>query len=147
MKSAAEILGYRGPKTYRDQLLTDSWKRFASGLIRERGNACENCRQTGKPLQVHHIAHTAPTAEQEPKEHLIVLCRPCHMELHAELIKFRNHVFRHLNGGQFAILNGALAVGLTKHNPLEFVHAIAELASSPDSVKRFAYAWNGGKQP
>jgi hypothetical protein len=44
-------------------------------------------------------------------------------------------------------LNGALAVGLTTSDPLDFVHAVAEMAASPSSIKRFAYAWNDGKKP
>lgn len=144
--NAREVLTRGKLKPYTEQLVRSEWREFTAELIRERGNFCENCRLGGKTLQVHHVAYTpGRPPEDEPKENFIVLCKSCHEELHEELIKFRRFVFRHLKGAQFRILNGALAVGLTHHDPLEFVHAVAEIAASPGSVRRFAYAWNGGK--
>lgn len=133
--------------SYSALLRTDEWKRYSATIRRQRGNACECCRRTGVVTQVHHISYDA---SKKPWEHgeadVILLCAGCHKELHEQLRNFRRHVFRYLTPGNLQVLNSALAVGLTKHDPLDFVHAVAEMASSPGSVKRFAYAFNGGKK-
>lgn len=65
--------------------------------------------------------------------------------MHERLTEFRKHVFRGLKPDSFRVLNGALAVGLTEHDPLEFCYAVAEMAASPGSVKRFCAAWHNKK--
>lgn len=134
--------------SYAAQLRDERWTGFARLLRYERGNCCECCKRGNVPTQAHHLFYNPsipPWAHD--KADLVILCHGCHQELHEQLKKFRRYVFRHMRPEQFQVLNGALAVGLTQHDPLEFVHAVAEMAASPSSVKRFAYAWNGGKQP
>lgn len=144
MKAAAEILGNK--QTYTALLNTDEWRAFARVIRKQRGGACECCRQSNKELHVHHFFYDPNKKPWEANgANVIVLCRECHTELHKQLQSFRRYVFRFMNPGQFRVLNGALAVGLTRHNPLEFVYAVAEMASSPGSVKRFAEAWQPHK--
>jgi hypothetical protein len=145
MKSMAEILGWQA-NNYHAQLATSAWRNRASNLIRTRGAFCECCRQGNKVLQAHHICYTPNTRlEDEPDENFMVLCRSCHTQITDRLREFRKFVFRHLNPQQFQVLNGGLLVGLTEHDATEFVHAVAEMAASPGSVKRFAYSYDGGK--
>lgn len=124
------------------------WKRFSSSIRRTRGNVCECCHQSGKTTQVHHLFYDFGVKPWEcPECDVVLLCTGCHKELHEQLNAFRKQIFRCLDPVSFQVLNQALAVGFRANNASEFVHAIRELASSPSSVVRFAYAWNNGKRP
>jgi hypothetical protein len=134
--------------TYTAQLQTEEWKSFARGVRASYENACAVCRRSDTQTQVHHIFYDPSLKLWEyQSDDVMLLCTDCHKAFHEQLRNFRRHVFRHMRPGQLKILNGALLVGLTQHDPTEFVHAVAELAASPGSVQRFAYAWNGGKKP
>ena len=138
MKTSADIIG----SNYGQKLSNPLWKDFAREMRDKKGNCCENCKRGNLPLQVHHLFYDPSLQpwEHDPSD-VIVLCESCHSEIHEQLKKFRRHVFRFLNGRCFQVLNGALAVGLTQHDPLTFCHALAEFASSPMSVERFAKCW------
>jgi hypothetical protein len=133
--------------TYSALLRTNEWSDYAQGIRKSRNNACECCRRGGVQTHVHHIFYdsTLKPWEHNPDD-VVLLCSGCHKELHEQLKNFRRHVFRFLQPGHLKVLNGALAAGLTNNNPLEFVHAVAEMAASPSSIERFAYAWNNGKR-
>lgn len=145
MRTVAEALGR---SSYSQLLQRQEWKDFSSFIRRDRGNACECCRRTRVQTQTHHVFYDA---NKKPWEHdptdMVLLCSECHKELHEELKKFRKFVFKKLQPGTFRVLNGALAVALSKYDSLEFVHSVAELAASPRSVTKFAYAWNAGNKP
>jgi hypothetical protein len=133
---------------YRDLLNTEEWKQFSNSIRRDRQNACECCRRTNVMTQTHHIFYDASIKpwEHDPQD-VVLLCEGCHKEIHQQLKSFRRTVFRFLRPGAFEILNKALSLGLTKADPLEFVHAVLEMAESPNSIQRFAYAKMGGKPP
>lgn len=139
MKSIGQILG---SQSYQDQINSDQWRDFASGIKRSR-DFCECCRRSDVVLQVHHLfyAFEKKLWEYDPSD-VIVLCSGCHKEIHEQLKSFRKHVFRYLNGQSFKILNGALAVAVTQYDPLVFVHALAEFVSNPRLVENHARAWN-----
>lgn len=140
MRNPFEIL--TGSSIYRTKLGSKEWKAFASNIRSTRGNCCQVCRRSGIELHVHHF-HYDPDKQPwdaDPAD-VAVLCKGCHSELHDCLRQFRRHVFKYLKPSEFKVLNGALLVGLAENNALEFVHAISEMAASPASVKRFAYAW------
>lgn len=119
------------------------WLRFSAFIRRQRGNTCECCRLGRRKTQVHHLYYDWSRKLWEyPPEDVILLCESCHAEIHAELSKFRKHVFKHLNGQAFRVLNGALAVGLDNNEPITFVHALAEFVSTPGLVDRYAAAWS-----
>ena len=123
------------------------WIAFASKIRTSHGNFCECCKRGNVTTNVHHLFYDDSKKPWEYDEaDMMVLCRACHGELHAHLKSFRKYVFAHLTPPQFRVLNGALKIGLTSNNPLEFVYAVAELAASPGSVKRFANAWNGSQK-
>lgn len=139
IRSIGEIMG-RGA-VYRELLGRDEWKKFSKG-IREQRNFCEACKRGNVELNVHHFFYDASRLPWEyNSDEVTVLCRSCHEQIHECLQQFRTFVFRKLTPRSFQILNGALAVGLDNNDPLQFVYAVAEMAASPDSVKRFCAAF------
>lgn len=140
MKSLASILN----PTYKQLLGADDWKAFAENIKSTR-NACDCCkhpRSKEKQLHVHHLFYDM---DRKPWEYdsteVIVLCSDCHNGIHDQLQQFRKHVFRYLQPRHFQVLNGALAVVLTKYDPLTFVHALAEFVSNERLVNSHAAAW------
>lgn len=145
IRSIGDIMG-KGA-VYRELLGRDEWKKFARG-IREQRNFCEMCKRGKVELNVHHFFYDAARLPWEYRsDEVTVLCRPCHEEIHNCLQQFRKFVFRKLNPRSFQVLNGALAAGLDHSDPLEFAYAVAEMAASPNSVKRFCAAWHATPKP
>lgn len=138
MKSIQDIFG---SNSYKTQLQSDQWKAFTKD-VRSSRNFCECCRQSGLELQVHHLFYDFNRKLWEySQEDVIVLCSDCHDQIHEQLKQFRKYVFRHLNGQSFRVLNGALAVALTKYDPMVFTHALAEFVSNANLVENHARAW------
>ncbi len=144
MKSAFEIV--KSVSSYSDKLETQNWHSFARKIRQENGNFYNACRRGDLVLQVHHTFYDKKRQPWEYESHeMVVLCEKCHHELHDQLQAFRKFVFGNLTPASFKVLNGALLAGITHHDPLTFVHAIAELAATPRMVERFAAAW--AKEP
>ena len=124
MKPINQILG--GTK-YSEMIRSKAWQDFSRRTIKERGRFCQSCKQAAKILQVHHISYDPgyPLLVRSDED-VAVLCVPCHQALHDHLKKFRRFVFGHLNPQSFRVLNGALAVGLNLHDPLELCYAVVE---------------------
>jgi hypothetical protein len=74
-------------------------------------------------------------------DEVVLLCRPCHKELHEHLNQFRKFVFTKLTPQSFRVLNGALSVALDHYDPLIFAHALAEFVSDTESVNQYAAKW------
>lgn len=146
MNSIAEIFG-RGA-SYKALLQTDEWKAFSRNVRQNYGGSCAVCKRSA-PHVITHVHHLFYDASRMPWEYecdeVVLLCQSCHHEMHDRLKEFRKYVFGKLNPQTFRVLNGALAVGLVHNNPLELVHAIASMCSSPNSVKRFANDWTKGQ--
>lgn len=146
MKTAKEALNPQFSR-YADSLRSVQWKQWARIRRNRANNACELCRKGGATLHVHHWWYVKGKEPWEAEEgQTVVLCETCHEALHTQLQHFRKYVFPHLNKDTFRILNGALSVGLTQHDPLKLVYAIAEMVSYPGSVERFSAAWTPRKQ-
>ncbi len=141
MKSTSDLI--KGNGSYREKLQNPLWADFAKSMRNLRGNSCQLCRQRGV-LQVHHWFYdfNREPWEYSPDE-VAVLCEDCHHSFHEQLQSFRKFIFGKLSPQAFQVLNGSLAVALDHYDPLLFVYAVAEMASSPGSVNRFANAWSG----
>lgn len=134
--------------SYARQLESEEWKSFSSDIRKARGNFCECCRRSNVPTEIHHIFYEpGKKAWEHSEQDLVVLCSGCHRAFHQHLQAFRKNVFRLMRPEHLEILNVALTSGLKTNDPLEFVHAVSEMAKSPSSIKRFAYAWNDGQRP
>lgn len=59
-------------------------KEMRESLIAERGNQCERCGASDKPLELHHIDHDL--SHNEPSNFQL-LCRSCHMKATIEFIE------------------------------------------------------------
>lgn len=130
------------------QLNDQRWKDFVGGIRKGRGNFCEICRRSDVPLEGHHIFYQPGLKLWEYDQSAIVmLCSGCHKGMHEQFNAFRKRIFSKLTPELFRVLNDALEIGLTNENRLDFVHAVKEMATSPSSIERFAYAWNNGKKP
>lgn len=140
MKTPAGLLG-RFAK-YNSDLDSEEWRKFTARVRQAQGNYCQICKQANKPNNVHHIFydHTRKLWEYETDE-VLVLCEPCHKQMHHELNHFRKLVFKNLNPSSFRTLNGALAFAFDYYEPLTFAHALAEFVSSPGLVQRYADHW------
>lgn len=127
-----------------NQYDSEEWRKFSS-RIKSTRNCCECCNRTGITLNVHHLFYNNDRKLWDYKDdEVIVVCRDCHKALHTEMVKFRTHVFRYLTPRSFAILNGALAVGLTHYAPLKFVRALAEFVSNERLVNNHEKTWGLG---
>lgn len=133
--------------TYRQQLKDPRWRDYSRERRNDIGNCCEVCRRGDLPIQVHHWFYDGRMAWEYEHHEVIALCEPCHKLYHTLLKQFREFVFSKLTPQAFRVLNGALAVGCDKNDPLHFAYAVAEMAASPDSVKRFAASWKGTGDP
>lgn len=142
MRYIREIVGR---VTYREQLKDDRWRAFARERKNDIGNCCQVCRRGDMPIQVYHWFYDGRMAWEYRHDEVIVLCEPCHRLYHELLKEFRKFVFAKLTPQAFKVLNGALSVGCDQENSLKFAYAVAELASSPNSVERFAVEWNRTK--
>jgi len=139
MNSIGELLK---DNKYREKLEDKRWKEFSRSIKERRGGGCQSCRRTDLGLQVHHIFYeTGRDPWDYGDEDVVVLCGPCHKELHEQLKKFRRFVFGKMSPRVFQILNGSLAVAFEKYEPLVFAHALAEFVSTPTMVQRYANAW------
>jgi hypothetical protein len=138
MKNVAQIIN---GSSYLSQLNSKEWKQF-SKIVREQRNFCECCRMGDRQLQVHHLFYEPDRQLWEyTNEEVVVLCESCHKEIHEQLKRFRKFVFRYLTPNTFQILNGCLAVGLTRYDPLVFLHAFAEFTGNENLVNNHARAY------
>lgn len=144
MKSIGAFLNAKGGLLYQQKLKDDRWVSYARNIKERNGNRCSVCKSE-KHLNVHHSFYDAG---REPWEYdnseVMVLCNSCHREFHAEINKFRQYCMTLLTPNSLRVINGAFAVGLRENDPLQFAHAVAEFASNPGIVKRYAEAWNKG---
>jgi hypothetical protein len=131
--------------SYGEKLKDDRWKTFSTNFRREQGNTCRICRRNDLETQVHHIFYAPDKEPWESYGDVILLCTPCHKAMHDEYNKFRRYVFAHLTPQTFRVLNGALAVALSKYDNLTFVHALSEIVSNPRLIENHARAWQGPK--
>ncbi len=67
-------------RKYNGHLRSTYWLAMRRALFAERGKSCEWCHATAK-LHVHHV--TYERFGQERPEDLVILCRDCHMRVHA----------------------------------------------------------------
>jgi hypothetical protein len=140
VKTIGEIFNKKAE--YRRMLATPEWKAFSRRIRQERNNACESCKRGNIQTHVHHLFYEECKEAHEYKpEDVVLLCWVCHEQMHDFLQEFRRFAFGKLNPQTFHVLNAALTVGLGHNDRLKFVYAIAEMASSPGSVERFAQAW------
>jgi len=138
MKTVTSIINN---SSYLSQLNSDQWKSF-SRSIRQQRNFCECCKMGDRQLQVHHLFYDPSRQLWEyTNEEIVVLCDSCHKQIHEQLKKFRLCVFRYLTPHLFQMLNGCLAVGLTKYDPLVFMHALAEFTGNENLVNSHAKAY------
>lgn len=135
MKTAAEALGKDAFFAYYQD---DKWKEFSNRVRRFHAGVCASCRASNKVTQVHHWKYYPG---RKPWEYelgeVVLVCADCHRLFHKHLQDFRQYIFPRVTPQAFAVLNGALAVALTHYDALEFMYALASLAASPGSVKRF----------
>lgn len=69
-------------KEYNAYLKSPAWKEFKRGIIKDRGDACENCGAKPKQLDLHHKTY-ARLFKELPCD-VMLLCRPCHDSHHFE---------------------------------------------------------------
>lgn len=82
---------YITPEGKRDYLSSDKWKVTKRAILFRDQYTCQVCKDTGIPLEVHHI--TYEDFGQEKPEQLVSLCRTCHGELHNRLGYDHNNTF------------------------------------------------------
>jgi hypothetical protein len=140
VKTAAIALGDR--QAFFAHYKDPRWRRFSNEVREFYANVCSHCRASDKATQVHHWKYYPGRMPWEyDMGEVTLLCAGCHDQAHNSLQHFRKFVFPRLSPAAFRVLNGALAVGLSKYNQLELCYAIAELVSNPGSVKRFCDDW------
>ena len=67
---------------YRKYLGSKRWKTIAKQIRSRAKDSCEICGKQ-KKLYVHHRLYPE-TFGEETEDHLIALCNPCHLKLHAK---------------------------------------------------------------
>lgn len=66
---------------YAYYLRSIAWQQRRNGALKRSQNLCDMCHQTARTLQVHHVHYL--NVGKEEAEDLRVLCRACHMTVHA----------------------------------------------------------------
>ncbi len=106
--TAGEFLGLRGERQHRSgrrrkrklnrkqirklpfwdrynlYLNSDQWLKFRRRILKERGNRCEECSSTEKPLHLHHLTYKR-LGNEYPAD-VKVLCLACHEKEHGRHI-------------------------------------------------------------
>jgi hypothetical protein len=67
---------------YNNYLNSNKWKTFRKKLIKERGNKCEKCSKENVLLHAHHL--TYKRFMNELPEDILLVCVPCHDEIHGK---------------------------------------------------------------
>ena len=128
--------------TYTEQLKSQEWSNFSHRIRSERCNACAICRRTDVVTQVHHKYYDFKRRLWEyDDQEVMLVCDLCHASIHKELNEFRKYVMAWLRPEEFRLLNRALALAVSKYEPLTFVHALVEFVGSDDLVKRYAQSF------
>ena len=145
MKTPAQIIAKTVSQVrYSDKLKGLQWREFRR---QHKARCCAFCKcDDASKLQLHHWFYEPGREPWEySKEDLVTLCDSCHSGLHIHMTHFRKFVIPKSSPHSLAFMrvtNAALSVGLGHSGPLELSYAIAEMASSPRSVKLFADAWS-----
>ena len=83
-------------KVYKDYLKSDGWKERRKLFLQTKDNRCERCESIMR-LNVHHGSYQ--TFGKESDEHLFILCKTCHNELHKDFKIYKK------KKGLFGLLN------------------------------------------
>lgn len=70
--------------SYAEYLTTTGWRIRAWRAKDRAGWRCERCGHDDRPLDTHHLSYAR--VGDELQEDLIVLCEPCHAEIHGVLL-------------------------------------------------------------
>jgi hypothetical protein len=66
---------------YEVYLQTPHWRELRAAALKRAERRCESCWQKTRPLDVHHL--TYDNLGHEHADELMVLCRKCHRDFHA----------------------------------------------------------------
>ncbi len=72
----------RFSEAYSNYLLSPAWVKFRTVILEERGRKCQKC-DSPERLEVHHLTYERLGCEK--RADVMVLCKPCHQEIHASL--------------------------------------------------------------
>jgi hypothetical protein len=72
-------------KEYSDYINSKKWISFSSELKVLRGRKCEKCGVTGTILHAHHLTYDRLGCERP--EDILIVCIPCHEEIHGRKFK------------------------------------------------------------
>ena len=72
-------------KTYKKQESQSKWRQQ---IIRRDGKRCKLCKSTYW-LEAHHIIYKSQGGERTNPLNGIILCKECHMKIHARTLKFK----------------------------------------------------------
>jgi hypothetical protein len=81
-------------RSYEDLLKKPEWLEFSQRIKASRGNKCEWC-ESKKDIQVHHLGYREGIKPWDYEDHeVMVMCEPCHSELHDFADKLWNEVLK-----------------------------------------------------
>lgn len=128
---------------YSEKLHGLEWREFRD---RHKDRSCAFCKTDDRTkLQLHHWFYESGKEPWEyDREDMVTLCNSCHYELHMCMNHFRRFVIPKARPDCLAfmrVINAAFSVGLKHSTPIDLAYAVAEMASSPRSVKMFSEAW------
>lgn len=84
MSEKQVISEYIRKTPYSEQLQDPRWKDFCRRFRDSRGNACQYCKLTNAPLEVHHKFYLLGRQAWEYEfNDMILVCKRCHRGLHA----------------------------------------------------------------
>jgi hypothetical protein len=70
---------------YKDYIISKKWFSFRQKLIKERGKVCQRCYAKNIPLHAHHLTYDRLGCELP--EDILIVCIPCHEEIHGRKFK------------------------------------------------------------
>lgn len=70
---------------YKTYIQSKRWYVFRKGLIKERGKVCQKCYAKNVPLHAHHLTYIRLGCEKP--EDILIVCIPCHEEIHGRRFK------------------------------------------------------------
>lgn len=127
---------------YAAKLNDPRWHQKRGEIMRKRGVFCENCKQGGKVLQLHHNFYDRNREPWDYPDYAFkVLCKTCHEQFTEALKAFRRDALPQYDIRSMQIITGAMNVAPRCQHIMTFAYAVAWLAAHPDLSKSLCEKW------
>lgn len=124
----AKILQNLGqdPDSFSAQYRDERWIQRAKQFRRNFGNFCQSCKQSNKPIHVHHLNYSPGVRLWDAEDQdLCLLCKDCHDSIHETIRRFRR-ISARCNAGNIAAITRVIDAMVDHYGDQKALLIIAE---------------------